>query len=74
MFTTETLTIIHQGVLQLRTGEPNGPEVLEHEPRGPCVHQVTEAQVRRTVQEWKHIGAWLHHGEDDDSTSAPCMG
>ncbi len=59
------LTVVHEGVLQLRTREPNRSEVVEHPPRRSGVYEDAEAEVRDAVQEREDVRARLLHREHD---------
>ena len=58
---TNQLTIIHQGVLQLRTWETDGPEVVKHHSRRAGVDDVAEAKVRDAIQERENVGSRFLH-------------
>ena len=51
----EFLTVIHERVFQLGAGEADGPEVVEHHPRGAGVDDVPQAEVGDAVEEGENV-------------------
>ena len=61
------LTIIHERVFQFRAGETDGPEVVQHHPRGAGVDDVSQAEVGDPVEEGEDVRPRLLHGEQHDA-------
>ena len=59
----QILTIVHERILKFGTGKSDGPEVVQHHPGSPSVHNIPQAQVGHPVQEGEDVTAGLLHGD-----------
>lgn len=57
----EELTVIHEGILELGTGEADVGEVVEHAPRGAGVDDSPEAEQSHPSDERQHVRARRLH-------------
>ena len=55
------LTVIHQWVFQLWARKSNGPKVIQHKSRATSINNISQAEIRHTIQKWKHVRPWLFH-------------
>ena len=55
------LTVVHEGILHLRTGESDVAEIVEHVTGTSCVDKLTETQISDPVKERKNVRTRLGH-------------